>query len=224
MQFVFDLTLIGIVVSILAAIMAGYLIYLWFRQENRLLTDLPLLFGIVFIAHAANQIILLLSENGVLPMTLEIFRVRAMIVGGIALPLVGVLLHIWLPRLRKYHIRIIAVVTIYWIIALVLGPTQEIIMLLHMPVIIIFMGGMVVTFAITWKTGRLKEIRSDLMVISAALSLVGQASMVSLAAIGLAFVPATITGIATVLATLALINPWFKVESRVEQRSVEIYD
>jgi hypothetical protein len=215
LQIVFDLTLLsGLAASFLAATMATYLIFLWTRQKNKLLTDLPLMFGIVFIAHAANQSILLLSEYGILAMTLEIFKVRALIVGGIALPLVGVLLHIWLPRIRRHHIKIIGVITIYWVSVLLLGATSEIIMLLHLPVIMIFMGGMVLTFAITWKTGRLKEVRSDLMVFSAGLSFIGQTGMVTLTAMGLAMIPAVITAIATALATLALVNPWFKVDQR----------
>ena len=215
LQFTFNLTLFsGLAASLVAAIMAVYLIVLWNRQENKLLTDLPLMFGIVFIAHASNQIILMLSEYGYLLMTLELFRVRAMIVGGIALPLVGVLLHIWLPAIRRYHIRLIGLVALYWFGVLLLGPTPEIIMLLHLPIILIFMGGMVLTFAITWKTGRLKEVRSDLMVFSAALSFIGQATLVSFTTMGLALIPAGITGFATALAALALINPWFKTDQR----------
>ncbi len=215
LQFVIDLMLLsGLAASFLAAIMALYLIYTWTRQKNRLLTDLPLLFGIVFVAHATNQTILLLSEYGILAMTLEVFKVRALIVGGIALPLVGVLLHIWLPRIQRYHLRIIGLITLYWVAVLFLGTSQEVIMLLHLPIIMIFMGGMVLTFAITWKTGRLKEVRSDLMVFSAGLSFIGQTGMVTLTAMGLAMVPAVITGIATALATLALVNPWYKVDQR----------
>ncbi|MHA1963197.1 MAG: hypothetical protein ACXACG_00635 [Candidatus Thorarchaeota archaeon] len=215
MQFVIDLTLLpGLAASVLATIMAVYLIILWYRQENKLFTDLPLMFGIVFIAHAASQTMVLLSEYGYLVMTLEVFRMRALVVGGIAVPLVGVLLHIWLPRIRKHHPKIIGLVIVYWVSILLLGPTQEIIMLLHLPIIIFFMGGMVLTFAITWKTGRLKEVRSDLMVVSSALSFVGQAGLVAFMAIGLAYVPAMITTISTAMATLALVNPWYKVEAR----------
>jgi hypothetical protein len=215
LQFVFDLTLLpGLAASVLAAIMAVYLIIIWYRQENRLMTDLPLMFGIVFIAHAVNQTMVLLSEYGYLVMTLEVFRMRALIVGGIAVPLVGVLLHIWLPRIRKHHLRIIGLVIVYWVSILLLGPTQELIMLLHLPIIIFFMGGMVLTFAITWKTGRLKEVRSDLMVVSSAFSFVGQAGLVAFMAIGLAYVPAMITAISTAMATLALVNPWYKADAR----------
>jgi len=112
------------------------------------MTDLPLMFGIVFIAHAINQTMVLLSEYGYLEMTLEVFRMRALIVGGIAVPLVGVLLHIWLPRIRKHHLRIIGLVIVYWVSILLLGPTQELIMLLHLPIIIFFMGGMVLTLSL----------------------------------------------------------------------------
>ncbi len=211
MQVITDLTLYsGIAASVLAASLAVYLIVLWFRQENRLLTDLPLMFGIVFIAHASNQFIVLLSESGILEMTLEVFKIRALVVGGIALPLVGVLLHIWLPRIRRHHMRILGFVTLYWVIVVMFGFTQNMIMILHLPVIIIFMGGMVLTFAITWKTGRLKEVRSDLMVFSAILSLIGQMSLVALLSMGLVAVWSILTVVATLFATLALVNPWYK--------------
>jgi len=213
MQFIIDLTLFsGITASIVAAILATYLIFLWFRQENRLLTDLPLMFGIVFMAHACNQFIVLLSETGFLSTTLEVFRIRALFVGGIAIPLVGVLLHIWLPGIRRHHMRIIGLVTLYWVIVTLFGPTQELIMILHMPIILIFMGGMVLTFAITWKTGRLKEVRSDLMVFSAILSLIGQLSLITLTSMGFNFVSGAVMVFATLCATLALANPWYKPE------------
>lgn len=211
MQVIADLTLYsGIAGSCLATILATYLISMWFRQKNRLLTDLPLMFGIVFLSHAANQFIVLLSESGYLEMTLEVFKVRALIVGGIALPLVGVLLHIWLPRIRRHHMRLLGLVTLYWIVVIILGFSQNLIMLLHLPVIVIFMGGMVLTFAITWKTGRLKEVRSDLMVFSAILSLVGQMGLVTLLSMGLAVVWSILMVVATLCATLALVNPWYK--------------
>ncbi len=211
MQVITDLTLYsGIAASGLAAALAAYLIFLWFRQKNRLLTDLPLMFGIVFIAHAANQSIVLLSESGFLEMTLEVFKIRALIVGGIALPLVGVLLHIWLPRIRRHHMRILGLVTLYWVVVVFFGFTQNMIMILHLPVIVVFMGGMVLTFAITWKTGRLKEVRSDLMVFSAILSLIGQMGLVTLLAMGLASVWSILMVVATLCATLALVNPWYK--------------
>lgn len=211
MQIVTDLTLYsGIVASVLAITLAVYLILMWFRQENRLLTDLPLMFGVVFITHAISQFMVFLSESGYLEMTLEVFRVRALIVGGIALPLVGVLLHIWLPRIKRHHLRILGLVTLYWVVVALFGLTQNMIMILHLPVIIVFMGGMVLTFAITWKTGRLKEVRSDLMVFSAIHSLIGQMSLVVLLSMGLAAVWSVLMVVATLCATLALVNPWYK--------------
>jgi hypothetical protein len=89
------------------------------------------------------------------------------------------------------------------------------IMLLHLPVILTFMGGMVLTFAITWKTGRLKEVRSDLMVFSAVLSLIGQMSLVVLLSMGLAAVWSILTVVATLLATLALVNPWYNRDAPI---------
>ena len=136
----FILELLAIAVSI---VLASYLILTWYRQVNRLLTDLPLMFGIVFIGHAINQMLLKLPLLGILEESMELFRVRSFVVGCIALPLVGVLLHIWLPQIRRHHLRIIGVVTLYWIIVSLFGPTMEIIILMHLPVVITFMLGMV---------------------------------------------------------------------------------
>ena len=216
MQITLDPTLLsGLAASVLSSILAIYLISLWYRQDNRLLTDLPLMFGVVFIAHAMNQSMLLLSDASHLQMTLDVFRVRALIVGGIALPLVGVLLHIWLPKIRRHHMRIMGFVAAYWIFAALFGPSQELIMLFHLPVIITFMGGMIVTFLVTWRTGRLKEVRSDLMVFSTILSLAGQLTLIPLTAAGLGIISGVIMVMATLFATLALSNPWYKREQVV---------
>ena len=210
----FILEFLAIAVSI---VLASYLILTWYRQANRLLTDLPLMFGIIFIGHAINQILLKLPMLGILEDSIGLFRVRAFVVGCIALPLVGVLLHIWLPKLRRHHLRIMGVVTLYWVIVALLGPTMEIIILLHLPVIITFMLGMVITFAVTWKTGRLKEVRSDLMVFSTIMGLISQVGMVPLMNAGLGFVTGIFMVIGTLFATLALTNPWYHSEQQVIQ-------
>ncbi|MFW9800483.1 MAG: hypothetical protein ACFFD9_08605 [Candidatus Thorarchaeota archaeon] len=165
------------------------------------------MFGVVFIAHALNQSMVLFQGSGYFEVTLDMFRIGALIVGGIALPLVGVLLHIWLPRISRLHIRMIGLVVAYWVSVVFLGPSQDIIMLFHLPVIVVFMSGMIVTFAVTWKTGRLKEVRSDLMAFSSVLSLVGQLTLVSFAALGLGIASSVIAMTATLCATLGLVNP-----------------
>jgi membrane protease YdiL (CAAX protease family) len=215
----FILELLAIAVSI---VLASYLILTWYRQANRLLTDLPLMFGIIFIGHAINQMLLKLPMLGILEESMELFRVRSFVVGCIALPLVGVLLHIWLPQLRRHHLRIMGVVTLYWIIVALFGPTMEIIILMHLPIVITFMLGMVITFAVTWKTGRLKEVRSDLMVFSTIMGLISQVGMVPLMNAGLGFVPGIFMAIGTLFATLALTNPWYHPEQlAVQSRASE---
>ncbi len=200
----------SLVAAIVSIVLSMYLFFLWYRQENRLYSDLPLAFSIVFTAHALNQMLLSLTMLGLIPASLEFFRVRALVVGGIALPMMVVLLNIWLHRFRKHHLRVMGLLTAYWVAIALFGPTQNIIMMLHLPLIITFIGGMVLTFIITWRTGRLKEVRSDLMVISTLLSLVGQVSLVSLSTAGLGFVSGVITVVATLLSTIALSNPWYQ--------------
>ena len=213
MQVTLDTTIMpSIVAAVVSILLSMYLYFLWHRQENRLYSDLPLAFSIVFTAHALNQMLLSLTMLGLIPTSLEFFRVRALIVGGIALPMMVVLLNIWLHRFQRHHLRVMGLLTAYWVAIALFGPTQDIIVMLHLPLIITFMGGIVLTFIITWKTGRLKEVRSDLMVISSLLSLVGQVSLMPLSTAGLGFVSGAITVVATLLSTLALSNPWYQRE------------
>jgi len=202
----------SVIAAIVSIVLSMYLFFLWYRQKNRLYSDLPLAFSIVFTAHALNQMLLSLTMLGLIPTSLELFRVRALVVGGIALPMMVVLLNIWLHRFQKHHLRVMGLMTAYWVAIALFGPTQDIIVMLHMPLIITFMGGMVLTFIITWKTGRLKEVRSDLMVISTLLSLVGQVLLMPLSTAGLGFVSGAINVAATLLSTVALSNPWYRRE------------
>ncbi|MHA2140589.1 MAG: CPBP family intramembrane glutamic endopeptidase [Candidatus Thorarchaeota archaeon] len=205
MQFAIDIVNLSVIVTIsLSALMAMFLFRVWLNQEQRLNTDLPLMFGITFIAQAVNNFIRMLPMIGVVEMTLELFRLRAVIIYGTSFPLLGVVLHIWFPRIRKHHARILALLTVYWMVGALLGPTEQTIMILHMPIILVLTIGMLVTFLVTWRTGRLKEVRSDLMVLSFG---VGIASQIVATVVLLNNV---LTSLATMTATLGLVNPWKK--------------
>jgi hypothetical protein len=98
--------------------------------------------------------------------------------------------------------RILALLVVYWTLVAMLAPTEESIILLVMPIILTLTIGMIVTFLITWKTGRLKEIRSDLVVLS---FIFGIASQVVATQI---IFNNTLTALATIVSTLGLTNPW----------------
>ncbi|MFW9800482.1 MAG: hypothetical protein ACFFD9_08600 [Candidatus Thorarchaeota archaeon] len=203
MQTLNDVTVTSVLVTIgLSVLMAAYLIRMWFHQEHRLNTDLPLMFGIVFLAQAVNNLIRLLPMVGILEMTLELFRVRALVIIATSFPLLGVVLHIWLPGIRRHHMKILAALVTYWVVAALLGPTEETIILLVMPVILTLTIGMVLTFAVTWKTSRLKEVRSDLMVVSFIFGILSQVVATDI------LLNNVLTALATLLATLGLTNPW----------------
>jgi hypothetical protein len=68
---------------------------------------------------------------------------------------------------------------------------------------------MVVTFAITWKTGRLKEVRSDLMIVSLLIGFISQVIKVPFQTAGLDWIPVSIAAMSGVIAAVALSNPWF---------------
>jgi hypothetical protein len=210
--------------TILSVIVSLYLISMWKRQENRLYTDLPLVFGVSFLAQAVNTFMLAFSTMGLIDVTMEVFRVRATVIALALVPLSVVLLTIWLPRLQPQYARIIGLLTAYMVTIALLGPTQESIMLMHIPIILVILLGLIVTFVVTWKTGRLKEVRSGLMVISIVLMFISQMAKVPLTAMGLVILPDLITAISTILAAVAITNPWYKendIASR-DQDSVAI--
>jgi hypothetical protein len=196
--------------TILSVIVSLYLISMWKRQENRLYSDLPLVFGVSFLAQAVNTFMLAFSTMGLIEVTIEVFRVRATVIALALVPLSVVLLTIWLPRLQRQYARIIGLLTAYMVSVALLGPSQESIMLLHIPIILVILLGLIVTFVVTWKTGRLKEVRSGLMVISIVLMFISQMAKVPLTAMGLVILPDLITAISTILAAVAITNPWYK--------------
>jgi uncharacterized membrane protein len=205
MQLIFDTAVIAnLATAAFSAVLSLYLLALWFRQKNHLYTDLPLMFGITFMAQAFNTLIRTLPLIGVVEMSLNLFRLRTLVIMGTAFPLLVVALHIWLPRARRHHSRIVGLLAVYWVLVALLGPSEGVIMLLCIPVVLVLSMTMIVTFIITWKTNRLKEVRSDLMVLSFVLGFVSQlvASQVILNNV--------LITLGTVFSTLGLTNPWFR--------------
>ncbi len=210
MQMVFEMTYIwSILAMAISAIVAVYLFILWYRQENRLLTDLPLLFSITFFAMTFNMLLQILPTMNIMPMTMELFRLRTLVICGSAFPLIAALLHIWLPRYEQYHRKFMIVLAAYWVAVALFGPTQAAIMTLLIPVLLIPILGMTATFAITWKTDRLKEVRSDLMAVALILVLISQLTKIPLLSTSLAFIPDLLTSFGSIIAAVGLANPWF---------------
>jgi hypothetical protein len=210
MQAPIELSLLANIASgILSIIVGAYLLIIWYRQQNRLRTDLPVLFGITFMAQAVSRMIYILPLLSITEMTMELFRLRALIISGSAIPMLAGLLQIWAPKINHLHNRIAFVFLLYWSVVTLLSPTQELIMTLVMPLIMVFGISMIATFAITWKTGRLKEIRSDLMVFSLVIGIFAQALQVPLMITYLFYIPDVLTTISILGITLALTNPWF---------------
>ena len=222
MQIVLEMTTVAnIATAMFSVLICGYLFKLWYNQENRLLTDLPLMFGITFITQSINNLILVLPAVGLVADTIELFRFRSIIIIGTAFPMLVVLITIWLPKMKKHHSKIIALLALYWVIVALSAPTDQVIMMMHLPVIFALTMGMVVTFSITWKTGRLKEVRSELIVFSFLIGLVGQVLKVPLMNMGLDVLGHIITAVATVSATIGLANPWYRREKVVQQKTEE---
>jgi hypothetical protein len=190
--------------SVLSIVLALFLISLWLRQKNHLYTDLPLMFGIMFVAQAVNSIIKLLPNLGIVEASSALFRVRALIIFGTVLPLAVIVLNVWLPRLRRRYSRILGVLALYWAIVTLFAPSDNLVMLLCIPILLVFMIALIVTFSITWRTGRLREVRSGLMVLAFVLAFISQLVASSV------IVDNILVALSSGITTLAIINPWFR--------------
>lgn len=215
--------MIGMVAGLASLATSCYLLYRWKKYPNRLLTDMPFLFGIITLLMAGNQIFVNLIAIGYIPDTLEIFRIRAVLIGGILLPLVLLLLHIWVPRYRKYYPHVILAFAAYWVGVSLLAPSREVIMIMDIPLLLAALVVMIVTFVITWKTGRLKEIRSDLLILGMLLMFISQVTKVWLLSIGVGYIPDMLTSLGTIAIALGVVNPWYKEEMvPTKTRAVEV--
>lgn len=190
--------------AVFSIVLSVFLVGLWLRQRNHLYTDLPLLFGIMFYAQALNSIIKVLPTLGIVEASLALFRFRTLIIFATVLPLAVVVLHVWMPRMRDRYSRILGMLTLYWVIVTLLAPTESLVMLLCIPILLVLSVAMIVTFSITWKTGRLKEVRSGLMVLAFILGFLSQLVTSSIV------LDNVLIAVSTGIMTLALINPWFR--------------
>lgn len=209
MQITNEVLIVSNIVTIaLSALLAAYLFSKWYSQERRLSTDLPLMFAITFVGQAVNNLIRLLPSVTAVPDSLDLFRLRALVIVVTAFPLLVVVMHIWFPRLRRHYSKLVGLMLVYWVSVslFVTAPTdletRQLIVMLNMPIILLLTIGMIVTFSITWKTGRLKEVRSDLMVLSFILGIFSQIVATQVLLNNL------LTALATVTATIALTNPF----------------
>jgi hypothetical protein len=215
MQIGTDLVLLSSMATVIIALfLSGYLGRKWFSQKARLLTDLPLVFAIAFVGQAFNITIVTLQHIGLLPDVMIFFRIRTIGIGGSIVPVFGALLQIWAPSIQKYHNRMVYLLTLYWLGIDFLVATETLIMTLLIPVLVILGIMMMFTFIITWRTGRLKEVRSELMVLSVLFGLASQVLRVPLLTTTLFYVPDVLLAISMVLTAIAFANPWYHRETK----------
>lgn len=227
MQTSTELVLISNFITILISASVGtYLLRIWLRQSTRLFTDLPLVFAITTISQAFQTFVLALPYTGLIEPSMALFRLRSVIIGGSIIPLVGAILQIWLPRIQKYHNKILIAVTAYWVFIALFGATESIVMTLTIPIIVIAALVMMVTFIITWRTGRLKEIRSEIMIAAIPFALVSQISRVPLLTTPYFYISDIFLALSLLITVFAFTNPWRKSEqgsSQTKEDSIEEY-
>ncbi len=212
-----DLVLISSIATILVSgVISVYLGRQWYRQKARLITDLPLVFAISFVSQTLNMMILTLPNVGLLEPSMELFRLRSVVISGATVPVLGALLQIWAPSIQKYHNRLVYLLLLYWVSVALLGATEQFVMIMTIPVILIIGFVMMATFAITWKTGRLKEVRSDLMIISVLFGMMSQVLRVSFISTPFFYIPDVLLTISMVGTALALTNPWYHREMKAQ--------
>ncbi len=203
--------LISILAGIASALSGMYLLYLWRKQEVRILTDLPLLFGSAFVGLGLNLMFMGAMNGSIIPDTMEVFRFRTLFfISASVVPLFFAVMHIWLSRFNKYFKHILATIISYWAIVSVFVPSRELIMLLLIPLMLVFIAGIAVTFSITWKTGRLKEVRSDFLVISSIVMIISQIVKLALNGTGMGFLADLLSATGTFIGALGLANPWYR--------------
>lgn len=204
----------GILTIILSAATGVYLGWKWYKQEVRLMTDLPLVFAISVMCQALNSLILTLRNTGVLESTLELFRLRSMVIGGAILPILGTILQIWAPSYQKYHSRTVFLLIIYWFSIALLGTSETIIMVLTIPAMFVISIMMIITFIITWKTGRLKEVRSDLLIASILFAMASQILRIPFMSTSLFYIPDVLVAVSMICIGLGIANPWYSKETK----------
>ncbi|TFG30958.1 hypothetical protein EU527_13630 [Candidatus Thorarchaeota archaeon] len=214
MQTGYELVIASSIATVfLSSIIGAYLGRKWYSQDVRLLTDLPLVFAIAFVTQAFNIMIVTLQHIGLLDSSMIFFRVRSIAIGGSVIPILGALLQIWAPSIQRLHNRLVYLLTIYWASIALFGPNEELIMISTIPVMVILGIMMIATFIITWKTGRLKEVRSELMVVSVLFGLASQVLRVPLLSTSLFFMPDILLTISMIVTAVAFANPWYKRET-----------
>ncbi|MFW9792677.1 MAG: hypothetical protein ACFFEE_00115 [Candidatus Thorarchaeota archaeon] len=218
MQIGTDLVVLSSITTVfISAVIGTYLGRKWYSQHVRLITDLPLVFAIAFVSQAFNIMILTLQHMGLLETTMIFFRIRSITIGGSITPILGALLQIWAPRIQKYHNRLVYSLTLYWVSMALFGPTEELIMILTIPVMILLGIMMMLTFIITWRTGRLKEVRSELMIVSVLFGMASQILRVPLMSTPMFYVPDVLLTISMVVTAVAFANPWYHREIRARR-------
>jgi hypothetical protein len=170
------------------------------------------MFGIVFVASAVSQFIKSSQMVGILPVTLEIFRVRSLVIAWIFLPWALVLMRILWPSGEKWHMRLWGVLTALTVGISLFAPSQSFIQTYQTTWILVIIIGVIITFAITWKTGRLKEVRSELVLLGSFLAIISQVGQIMWAPAGLSWIADVVTVLSIIAYTLALINPWYQKE------------
>ncbi len=203
-------------IVVIAVFLSGYLGRKWLAQENRLMTDLPLVFAIAFMGQAFNIAIVTLMHSGILPTTMLFFRIRTIGIGGSIVPIFGAILQIWAPSIQRYHNRLVYLLTLYWLGIDFLMPSETLIMSLLIPVLVVIGIIMMATFIITWRTGRLKEVRSELMVVSVLFGMASQILRVPLLATSLFYVPDVLLMISLIVTAFAFGNPWYNIGKKTK--------
>ncbi|MGY5881940.1 MAG: hypothetical protein RTV31_16960 [Candidatus Thorarchaeota archaeon] len=208
------LILSGVLTIIISAATGLLLGWKWYKQEVRLMSDLPLIFSISVICQAANSLVLTLSNTGVLEATMELFRFRTLLIGGGILPISTTLLQIWAPSYKKHHNRTVFLLVAYWFSVALLGTSETIIMMLAIPLMIGISIMMTITFIVTWKTGRLKEVRSELLIASLVLAMMSQVLKLSLMSTSLFYLPDLLLVFSMICIGLGIANPWYSREKK----------
>lgn len=166
-------------------LIGGLLFFRWYRTERHFYTDMPFLFAFSLFFAAIGESVEVGFDTGILPITLDFFKIRATIVTMSFVFYFLATMLIWLDEHRRTSHVLTLTYTILFLITIWVAPSIELVRLWAMPFLLIVFVLFIITFLWVWWMKRLPEVHGLILTIGVLIAMVGQFSKTPLDAIGL---------------------------------------
>ena len=155
-------------------ILAALLITKWVSAEKRFYTDIPFLFGMLFTFIAIGETFDVFFDAHLLPMTLELYKLRVfMVIVGLTF-IVFLLSVVWAKKNYRYHALFSAsFFIIFALLVLYSGSVSTTLLITSIAVVLATIPG-IITLIIIWRLKRLPELHSLLAACAIIIIVFGQ--------------------------------------------------